>query len=162
MFAMENDKEYQIQRDNALNLYNKVNSVFSPTLQTKITFPAESFNHIIFKNARSEREKPSQLLRFKLLPLAVKLIELSTTYQEYEESFLEITIKRHKKKVKANRGIKYWGIIAILNGQKIKVILRKIGDNGSLHFWSVIPAWTTNKFRDAKFYTTMKGCPQED
>lgn len=159
---MENDKEYQIHRDNTLNLYNKINSVFSPVLKAKITFPAESFNHIIFKNARSEREKSSQILRFKLLPLAAKLIGLSTTYQEYEESSSEVIIKRHKKKIRANRVIKYWGIIAILDGQKIKVILRKIGDNGSLHFWSVIPAWTTNKFRDTKFYTTMKGCPQED
>jgi hypothetical protein len=159
---MENDKEYQTQRDRALNIYNKMNSVFSPTLQVKITFPAESFNHIIFKNARSERERSSQLLRFKLLPLAKKLVELSTTYQEYEESFSEITLKKHKKKIKANRAIKYWGIIAILDGQKIKVILRKIGDNGFIHFWSIIPAWTTNKYRDAKFYTTMKGCPAED
>ena len=159
---MENDKEYQAHRDDTLNLYNKINSVFSPALQAKITFPAESFNHIIFKHARSERERSSQILRFKLLPLTTKLIGLSTTYQEYEESFSEVIIKRQKKKIRTNRAIKYWGIIAIMNGQKIKVILRKIGDNGSLHFWSVIPAWTTNRFRDTKFYTTMKGCPQED
>ncbi|MDD2258198.1 MAG: hypothetical protein PHN40_09460 [Dysgonamonadaceae bacterium] len=159
---MENNEEYQIRRDNALNFYNKINSVFSPVLQTKITFPAESFNHIVFKNARSERERSSQALRFKLLPLAAKLIELSTTYQEYEESPSEVIIKRHKKKIRTNRTIKYWGIIAILDGQKIKVILRKIGDNGSAHFWSIIPAWTTNKYRDTKFYTTMKGCPAED
>jgi len=159
---MENDKEYQNQRDNSLNLYNKINSVFSPALQSKITFPSESFNHIIFKNPRTERERPSQILRFKLLPLAAKLIGLSTTYQEYEESSSEVVIKRHKKRVKESRIIKYWGIIAILDNQKIKVILRKIGDNGLAHFWSIIPAWTTNKYRDAKFYTTMKGCPEED
>ena len=58
--------------------------------------------------------------------------------------------------------VKYWGIIAIISGQKIKVIVRKIGNNGSLHFWSVIPAWTTNKYRDTKFFTTMNGCPEED
>ncbi len=159
---MENDKKYQDQRDNSLNLYNKINSVFSPVLQTKITFPAEGFNHLIFKNARSEREKTSQLLRFKLLPLAKKLIEISTTYQEYEEITGEFVVKKHKKKVRESRTARYWGLIAIINGQKIKVILRKVGDNGSTHFWSVIPAWTTNKFRDTKFYTTMKGCPQED
>ena len=57
--------------------------------------------------------------------------------------------------------IKYWGIIAIIDGRKIKVILRKIGDNGQLHFWSIVPAWTTNKYRDAKFVSTMKGNPEE-
>lgn len=108
------------------------------------------------------RDESSQILRFKLLSLAKKLIGLSTTYQEFEESSKEILIKRYKKKIKEMRLVKYWGIIAIIDGQKIKVILRKIGDNGSLHFWSVIPAWTTNKYRDAKFFTTMDGCPEED
>jgi len=44
--------------------------------------------------------------------------------------------------------VRYWGIIAIIEGRKIKVIIRKIGDNGALHFWSVVPAWTTNRYRD--------------
>lgn len=159
---MEKFDEYQDQRNNAQDFYNSINSVFSPVLQSKIIFPAEGFNHLVFKNARSEREKSSQLLRFKLLPLAKKLIEISTTYQEYEEIVGEFIFKKHKKKVKESRMARYWGLIAIINNQKIKVIIRKIGDNGSFHFWSVIPAWTTNKFRDTKFYTTMKGCPQED
>lgn len=159
---MENFAEYQKQKNNAQDFYNSINSVFSPVLQSKIAFPAEGFNHLIFKNARSERDKSSQLLRFKLLPLAKKLIEISTTHQEYEEITGEFVFKKHKKKIKENRTARYWGLIAIINNQKIKVIIRKIGDNGSLHFWSVIPAWTTNKFRDTKFYTTMKGRPQED
>jgi len=65
-------------------------------------------------------------------------------------------------KKQKNKIVKYWGIIAIIDGQKIKVIIRKIGDNGFLHFWSIIPAWTTNKYRDTKFFTTMKGRPEED
>ncbi len=31
-----------------------------------------------------------------------------------------------------------------------------------LHFWSIVPDWVTNKYRDIKFYTTMKGKPDED
>jgi hypothetical protein len=58
--------------------------------------------------------------------------------------------------------VRYWGIIAIIDSRKIKVILRQIGDGGAMHFWSIVPAWTTNKYRDAKFYTTMKGSPDED
>jgi hypothetical protein len=128
----------------------------------KVGFSSDGFSHIIFKNSRSERERRSQILRFKLLPLAIRLIGLSTTYQEYEKSLTKIMIKRHKKQVVANKTIRYWGIIAIIDGQKIKVILRIIGDNGTAHFWSIIPAWTTNKYRDIKFFTTMKGCAAED
>lgn len=159
---MENEFDYQTLKAGAQMIYNNINSVFSPALKDKITFNAEGFNHIIFKKKRSERERSSQLLRFNLIPLAKQLIELSTTHQEYEEGFKEVSLKRHKKRIIKNSPVKYWGIIAIINNKKIKVIIRKIGDNGSLHFWSIIPNWTTNKVRDTKFFTTMQGCPEED
>ena len=159
---MEDLSNYQKLRSDALIYYNTIGTVFSPAFNTKVTFPAEGFNHIIFTDPRSERERSSQIARFKLLPLAKKLVELSTTYQEIEESIQEFTIKRRKKKIKASRLVRYWGVIAIIDNQKIKVILRKVGDNGNLHFWSIVPAWTTNKYRDAKFISTMKGKPEKD
>lgn len=159
---MDDSLNYQKLRNDALVYYNTIGSVFSPALNFKVTFTAEGFNHIVFTNPRSERERSSQIARFKLLSLAKRLIEISTTYQEIEESIQEFTIKKRKKRIKASRLVKYWGIIAIMDNRKIKVILRKIGDNGNLHFWSIVPAWTTNKYRDAKFITTMKGKPEED
>lgn len=159
---MDNSNNYQDEKENAQKFYNSINSVFSPVFKGKIVFPADSFNHIIFKNSRIERDRLTQLLRFKLLYLAKKLIELSTTYQEFEELIKEFNIKKYKKKIKENKLVNYWGIIAIINNRKIKVIIRKIGDNGSLHFWSVIPGWKTNKYRDTKFFTTMRGNPEED
>ena len=159
---MENLSNYPKLKEEALVYYNNIGSVFSTAFQQNVTFTSEGFNHIIFTNSRSERERLSQIARFKLLPLAKKLVELSTTYQETEDLIQEFIIKKHKKKIKTNRLVKYWGIIAIINNYKIKVILRKIGDSGNLHFWSIIPAWTTNKYRDTKFLTTMKGRPEED
>ncbi len=159
---MQDISNYQNLRKSSQDFYNNINSVFSPALKEKITFSAEGFNHIVFKTARTERERPSQILRFKLLPLAKKLAGISTTYQEFEETIGDFTIKKYKKKVKESKSVKYWGIIAIIDNRKIKVIIRKIGDNGSLHFWSIVPAWTTNKYRDMKFFTTMKGCPEKD
>lgn len=102
------------------------------------------------------------MLRFKLLPLAVKLIRLATTYQEFEETIKEFEVKSYKKRMWRAKPVRYWGIIAIIEGRKIKVIIRKIGDNGALHFWSVIPEWVTNKYRDIKIFSTMKGNPEED
>lgn len=102
------------------------------------------------------------MLRFKLLSLAKKLIEKSTTYQEFEETVKEFEVKTYKKKVRKSKSVKYWGVIAIIEGRKLKVILRKIGDNRAIQFWSVIPAWVTNRYRDIKLFTTMKGNPEED
>ena len=133
-----------------------------PTLRQEIYFHAEGFNHIVFKRAIPEREKSSQILRFKLLPLAVKLVRISTTYQEFEETIKAVEVKEFKQKVRKAKPIKYWGIIAIVDGRKIKVIVRKIGDNGAMHFWSIVPAWVTNQYRDLRFFTTMKGDPDED
>lgn len=159
---MEDLSNYEKLREDAQNFYNSIGNIFSPAFNLKVYFTSEGFNHIIYKNARSERERPSQILRFKLLPLVVKLVKTSTTYQEFEETIKEFEVKSYKKRVKKTKPVKYWGIIAIIDGRKIKVILRKIGDNGAMHFWSTVPAWTTNIYRDTKFFTTMKGNPEED
>ncbi|OGY88869.1 MAG: hypothetical protein A2927_02640 [Candidatus Komeilibacteria bacterium RIFCSPLOWO2_01_FULL_45_10] len=159
---MEDLSNYQKLKEDAQQYYNSIGKIFSPAFNQEIFFNAEGFNHIIFKSARTERERPSQILRFKLLPLGQKLIKVSTTYQEFEETIKEFEVKQHKKKVRVSKPVRYWGVIAIIDGRKIKVILRKIGDNGNIHFWSIVPAWVTNKYRDIKFFTTMKGNPEED
>jgi len=159
---MEDLSNYEKLRADAEQYYRGIGRRYSPALDQYVQFPSEGFNHIVFKQARSERERSSQILRFKLLPLAVKLVELSTTYQEIETTLREFDVKSHKKRVRKSKPVRYWGIIAIIDGRKIKVILRKIGDNGTLHFWSVVPAWVTNKYRDTRFFTTMKGNPEED
>jgi hypothetical protein len=159
---MEDSSNYLKLKEDASNFYAGIRKVFSPGLEEEIYFTSEGFNHIIFNNPRSERERSSQILRFKLLPLAKKLIESSTTYQEYEETIKEFEVKIRKKRARKTKPVRYWGIIAIVDGRKIKVILRKIGDAGKLHFWSVVPAWVTNKHRDIRFFTTMKGNPEED
>lgn len=159
---MEDISNYEKLREDAQKFYSRINSVFSPAFKDKIYFNSEGFNHIVFKNPRTERERPSQILRFKLLPLAVKLIAESTTFQEFEETIKEFEVKSYKKKIRKSSPVKYWGIIAIIEGRKIKIIVRKIGDNGAMHFWSIVPAWVTNKYRDTKFFTTMKGDPEED
>ena len=116
---------------------------------------------VAFKGSRSEREYPSQIMRFKLLPRAIRLIEHANTFQEFEETIKEFEVKARKKRILKSKPVRYWGIKGIFEGRKIKVILRRVG-GGQLHFWSIVPAWTTNRHRDAKFVSTMKGNPEED
>jgi len=159
---MRNSLDYETYKYDAARFYTDIGRVYSPVFRDFVHFNAVGFNHIIFKGPRSEREKSSQILRFKLLPLAKKLIAISTTYQEYEESVKEFEVTIYKRRVMKNKLVRYWGVIAIIDGRKIKVILRKVGDNGTLHFWSIIPAWVTNHYRDMRFFATMKGNPDED
>ena len=159
---MNDLSNYEKLKEDTQKFYIEIKAIHSPALNEHIYFNSEGFNHIIFKKSRSEREKSSQMLRFKLIPLAKKLIEKSTTYQEFEETLKEFEIKSFKKRIKKTKAVKYWGVIAIIENRKIKVILRKIGENGNIQFWSVVHAWVTNKYRDIKFFSTMKGNPDED
>lgn len=159
---MEDNSNYEKLREDALRYYNEINHVYSPLLQDNIRFSAEGFNHIIFRRARTERDRSSQIMRMKLLPLAKNLVEVATTYQEFEETLQEFEVKHFKKRVVTTKPVYYWGLIAIIDGRKIKVIIRKVGENGTLHFWSIVPAWMTNKYRDTRFVATMKGNPEED
>ncbi len=159
---MEDLSNYEKLRADAQKYYASIGKIFCPALHNYVFFASDAFNHIIFKSARTERERSSQIMRFKLLAKAKKLIETSSTYQEFEETIHEFNVKSFKRSVKKSKVVRYWGIIAIVDGYKIKVIIRKIGDNGGLHFWSIVPAWVTNKYRDRKFIATMKGNPKED
>ena len=117
---------------------------------------------MIYKGNRTERTKQDQITKLKLLGRAVELVRIATTHQEYEESIKEFSVKKFKQKVRESKIVKYWGLIAIMNGWKIKVIIRQIGDNGQRHFWSVIPNWVTSQYRDMKFRSQMKGDPDND
>ena len=159
---MEDISNYQKLKEDAQKFYTIIGKIISPLFNEPVHFTSEGFNHILFKTARTERDKESQIMRFKLLPRAVKLIKITSTYQEFEETLKEFDIVSYKKKTKKSKPVRYWGIIAIIDGRKIKVIIRKVGDNGAIHFWSIVPAWITNKYRDTKFFSTMKGDPDED
>ena len=94
---MEDVSNYDKLREDAQKLFAATRPILSPALNDYVHCTAEGFNHIIFKGSRSERERPSQILRFKLLPRAIKLIAHSNTYQEYEETIKQFEVKSHKE-----------------------------------------------------------------
>lgn len=128
--------------------YQNLKPLYSPALESNIYFNAKGFNHITFKNPRNPRPIADQNYRMRILSTGIKLLEKANIYQEHEE-----TIMTDGKK------LSYWGIVAIIDKQKIKIIIRSIG-NGHKHFWSVIPAYTTSEKRDRVF--KMKGDPDTD
>jgi hypothetical protein len=63
------------------------------------------WDHLV--DPSKHRTVQEKIRRFEALPLAKKLIEISTTYQEYRE----------------DHGISFWAFQANLDGKKIKVIV---------------------------------------
>jgi hypothetical protein len=160
---MSDISNYESIKEYSRKYYQEIGKVICPAFgNVFVHFNAEGFNHLIFKRKHKERDKTEQLYRFKLLPLALKLIKLATVYQETEEVIQEFRVQKFKKFVLESKVVRYWGIIGIIENKKIKVIVRQVGENGQKHFWSVIPSWVTNKHRDIKFISTMKGNPLED
>ncbi len=159
---LEPISEYEKLREESRELYASTDPIFSPALNDYVHFTAEGFNHLLFKGSRVEREVEVQEIRLGLFPLAVKLIGLSTTYQEYEERQKSILIKKYKEKIYGHKKVIYWGIIAIIESRKIKVVLRMIEGSGPLHFWSVIPDWTTSKSRDEKLFANQHVSKKEE
>lgn len=76
------------------------------------------WNHLV--SPRKKRTAKEKIRRFQALPLAKKLIEHSTTYQEH----------------RTDHGISFWALSAHMDGQKIKVILSS--KNTKKYFLSVI------------------------
>ena len=123
-------QNYNKLKNQAYKKYKGIEEVYCPYLKTQVRFNSKGFWHT---GRNKKRLRPVQLLRFKLLLFAVKLLKITATLQEIE------TIRK-KRRV-------YYGFIAIISGWKIKVIVKKTG-KGKPIFWSIIPNWTTNKKRD--------------
>lgn len=63
------------------------------------------WDHLV--DPRKRRTTKEKIRRFEALPLAKKLLEVSTTYQEYRQ----------------DHGISFWAFQATLDGKKIKVVV---------------------------------------
>ena len=159
---MSDVSNYEKLREETKRVYEQVGRIYSPVFKQPVYFSTEGFNHFIYKRPRIEREKIVQITRFSLFSRATQLIGLSTTYQEYEELLKDVEIKMNKQRIWKRTRVQYWGLIAILNRRKIKVIIRKLGENGNMHFWSIIPDWKTSQYRDMRFFITMSGNPEQD
>ena len=91
----------------------------SPALGEKVLVTRYGWDHLI--NPRKRRSKVEKIKRLEVLPLAKKILETATTYQEH----------RHSK------GIHYYAFVAETGGKRIKVVISSKG-KGTKIFLSVI------------------------
>jgi hypothetical protein len=153
---MEIDSEYFEQRkEKARALYDAKRTLHNPYLNCEVVLTAKGFHHLQFSAGR-ERSKKEQLLKFRLLPLALETIRRAGTLQEYRRLLKPVgpasargeTLMKH---------VEYWGFVAILGKQeapvKLRTILRRVGD-GQITFWSVMPY---NKFRKGEQRLGLEG-----
>jgi hypothetical protein len=144
------EENYIKTKEDARKLYSSFGSIKCDALGGQsVYFTSEGFNHLIYKNKR-ERSKNDQFMRLKVLDLAKRILDITTTYQEYEEVLQNILVKVKKHKEYSSIPVKYWGFIAIIENKKLRVVVKQIR-GGRLQFWSVAPFWRTTKHGDIKF-----------
>ena len=122
---MIDTSNYDKIREDAEKYYATLADINCPALGLTVSFSSHGFNHLIYRKGRTERDRASQTMRFKLLTKAYELIGLTTTFQEYEDTLKEFRVKKHKEKVSVTKQVQYWGLIAIIGDRKIKVIVAK-------------------------------------
>jgi len=143
---MEDFPIYFIQtKEKARAIYDAQKNLYNPYFKQSVILNSDGFHHLQF-SARRERSKQEQLLKFRLLPLALDVIKKSGTLQEYRKILSPVGSKSKRDGSVLMKNIEYWAFVAIVgrdNQIKIRTVLRRIGD-GNITFWSVMP---DSKFR---------------
>ncbi len=91
-----------------------------------------------------------------MLEKAKRILETSTTFQEYDEEIINKRVNRNGHWIAKNIFCRCWGFIAILQKFRVKVVVTQEG-NGAIKFLSVAPAWFTRNYRDIKIIETSVG-----
>lgn len=133
-------------------IYTAQSSIRNPYFKANIVLNSDGFHHLQF-SARRERNKGEQMLKLRLLPLALQVIRESGTVQEYRKLLGPVGKPSRRDGSVAMKEIEYWGFVAIVGERKIKVrtVLRRVG-TGNITFWSVMP-YSKIKNGNQRMYT---------
>jgi hypothetical protein len=129
------DAEYDRKREAARKAYAAAPSLHSPYFNEDVTLGLEGFEHLE-RSRHGERSRGEQILRFALLPLALRVLRTATTVQEYRQAEI---VTRDRENRQQPAVAEWWGFVAAFIRQniKIRVVVRRVG-TGKLHFWSVM------------------------
>ena len=127
------------KKERAREIYEKQRVIRNPFLDDDITLNSDGFHHLRY-SARRERNKNEQILKFTLLPLALKILKTATTLQEYRKLLSPMGDRAKRDGAVTMKMVEWWGFVAIFveHEIKVRVVVRRVGD-GNIHFWSVMP-----------------------
>jgi hypothetical protein len=158
---MLNDEKFEKVKAKAEADYRAKARVRCPYLSDDVHFTSAGLEHISLKAWNTPRSREDQYTRFRLLPLAVRVIEKSHTLQEYQEVKKFERVQSNSKWTKEMKLVRYYGFVAILDHVLIKVVVKEIeGRNKNFH--SIIPKWRQEKVDGQSHKVLHKGNPEED
>jgi hypothetical protein len=158
----KNKKQYEVVRADAETWYHSVGEVVCPYFKEAVAFNAKGLRHITFKRNAVTRSAADQLVRFKYIRFAQRILEKSKTVQEFKEEKSFEEKKSNGARELVLQTVQYFGFIAIINDsmgmRRFKIIVKRVG-GGKLYFWSIIPFWRQAKGMEREMHA---GLPAED
>jgi hypothetical protein len=118
--------------------YKNIVRIKCPYLGNFVYFKDLGLEHLHFKNKYTLRTLKDRDVRMKLLPICIKILELSYTLQgisfknRFEKRFI------NNRKETALMRVTYYEFIAVIENKKVKVIVKKLEDHDN-EFLSIIP-----------------------
>ncbi|MDO8430399.1 MAG: hypothetical protein Q7S72_00195 [Candidatus Taylorbacteria bacterium] len=124
--------------NNKEKFYKSIGKVYCPYFNESVNFTDLGFEHLRFKIKQTARTHKDQIVRFKLLPFAIQVLNLSHTLQginsrnRFEERII------NSRREFALTLVTYYEFIAIIDGKKIKIVIKEIKGKERI-FLSIIP-----------------------
>src|SRR5258707_15624991 len=117
-------ENYRTLRERTKELFDRSPTIRCPYFDSNVMLTGEGLHHLRY-SAERERGKPEQMLKFRLLPLAIEVIRKSGTVQEYRRIWQPIG-KAGADGMRQAKEVEYRGFVAIIGPRtdKIRVILR--------------------------------------
>ncbi len=136
------DEKFKEVRHQAEILYKKIGAINCPYLGRTVHFSTVGFQHILFKDWNTTRNRVEQYTRLKLIPLARRVIEKSNTLQEYDRRPLWVRLKMRGTWQRQLRSVQYYGFVAVFPEKevRVKVIVKEIQGETPI-FYSIYPSW---------------------
>ncbi len=151
------DEQFEELKKNVELSYQKFGDVWCPFLQSQVTFNAKGFDHLSLKRWNHSRNRDDQWTRLKLLHLAPEVIRKSHTLQGLAEGNKFERVKVHNKWETRMVHVSYYEFIALIQGCRIRIIVKKVAD-GPTYFWSIVPYWKQGMYGKKMF----EGDPEID
>jgi len=135
---LSEEDHFRAVKEKAQAAYSTQREIYNPYFKTTVILNSDGFHHLQF-SARRERNKSEQLLKLRLLPLALEIIKKSGTVQEYRKLLTPIGKKSPRDGSVPMKEVEYWGLVAIVGEKRIKIrtVLRRVG-TGNITFWSAM------------------------
>ena len=116
---LSEEDHFRAVKEKAQAAYSTQREIYNPYFKTTVILNSDGFHHLQF-SARRERNKSEQLLKLRLLPLALEIIKKSGTVQEYRKLLTPIGKKSPRDGSVPMKEVEYWGLVAIVGEKRIK------------------------------------------